>query len=154
MCSSDLFPSHDSKEAAEQSQQYSKEMFDYTGYENQVAHMKAAGLNPALLYGNGGGGGATATGGTAIAGQGSAGSAPGGAGPQAIKSQIVEGAGMGIQLGLMNAQKRNLEADATKKEADAAKTAGVDTDLQNANIDYIIAQTSNEKAKKIHSKIQ
>ena len=91
--------------------------------------MKAAGLNPALLYGNGGGGGATATGGTAMPGQGSPGSAPGGAGPQAIKSQIIEGAGMGIQLGLMNAQKRKLEADAAKNEADAAKTAGVDTEL-------------------------
>ena len=29
------------KEAAAQSQQYAKEMFDYTGYENQVKQMKA-----------------------------------------------------------------------------------------------------------------
>jgi hypothetical protein len=106
-----------------------KDMWDYTNYENQVAHLEAAGLNPALLYGQGGGGGATAAGGNAIAGSGnSAGGANTGA-PQAIKSQIIEGAGMGIQLGLMNAQKRNLEADAAKKEADAAKTAGVDTEL-------------------------
>ena len=42
------------KEAAEQSQQYAKEMFDYTGYENQVKQMKAAGLNPALLNGGSG----------------------------------------------------------------------------------------------------
>ena len=106
-----------------------KDMWDYTNYENQVAHLEAAGLNPALLYGQGGGGGATAAGGNAIAGSGnSAGGANTGS-PQAIKSQIIEGAGMGIQLGLMNAQKRNLEADAAKKEADAAKTAGVDTEL-------------------------
>lgn len=42
------------KEAAEQSQEYAKEMFDYTGYENQVKQMKAAGLNPALLNGGSG----------------------------------------------------------------------------------------------------
>ena len=39
------------KEAAAQSQEYAKEMFYYTGYENQVKQMKAAGLNPALLNG-------------------------------------------------------------------------------------------------------
>lgn len=106
-----------------------KDMWDYTNYENQVAHLEAAGLNPALLYGQGGGGGATAAGGNAIAGSGQSAGGANTSSPQAIKSQIIEGAGMGIQLGLMNAQKRNLEADAAKKEADAAKTAGVDTEL-------------------------
>lgn len=41
-------------EAAAKSQEYAKEMFDYTGYENQVKQMKAAGLNPALLNGGSG----------------------------------------------------------------------------------------------------
>lgn len=106
-----------------------KDMWDYTNYENQVAHLEAAGLNPALLYGQGGGGGATAAGGTGTPGSGNNPSGGNTGAPQAIKSQMIEGAGMGIQLGLMNAQKRNLEADAAKKEADAAKTAGVDTEL-------------------------
>ena len=39
-----------------------KEMWDYTNYENQKKHLEAAGLNPALLYGMSGGGGATAAG--------------------------------------------------------------------------------------------
>ena len=42
------------KEAAAKSQEYAKEMLDYTGYENQVKQMKAAGLNPALLNGGSG----------------------------------------------------------------------------------------------------
>ena len=57
------------------SHQYNKEMWDYTNYENQVAHMKAAGLNPALMYGTAGQGGQTA-GGTVGSGSGSAGSNP------------------------------------------------------------------------------
>ena len=43
-------------------QQFNKEMWDYTNYENQKKHLGAAGLNPALLYGMSGGGGATAAG--------------------------------------------------------------------------------------------
>ena len=37
------------------SQQLQKDMWDYTNYENQVQHLENAGLNPALLYGRGGG---------------------------------------------------------------------------------------------------
>ena len=43
-------------------QQFNKEMWNYTNYENQKRHLENAGLNPALLYGMSGGGGATATG--------------------------------------------------------------------------------------------
>lgn len=50
------------KEAAAQSQAYAKEMFDYTGYENQVKQMKAAGLNPALMNGGGGSAGQASAG--------------------------------------------------------------------------------------------
>ena len=45
------------KEQAKYSTELSKEMWDYTNCENQVKHLKNAGLNPALLYGQGGGGG-------------------------------------------------------------------------------------------------
>lgn len=34
-----------------------KDMWDYTNYENQRKHLENAGLNAALMYGQGGGGG-------------------------------------------------------------------------------------------------
>lgn len=93
------------KDAAEQSQQYAKEMFDYTGYENQVKQMKAAGLNPALM--NGGGG---------SAGQASAGA-------KVQPAQAFEP--MGIQMALQaqqvmaNTQLANAQAQKTRAEATA-----------------------------------
>lgn len=92
------------KEAAAQSQQYAKEMFDYTGYENQVKQMKAAGLNPALM--NGGGG--------------SAGQASGAEVQPAEAFQP-----MGIQMALQaqqvmaNTQLANAQAQKTRAEATA-----------------------------------
>lgn len=93
------------KEAAAQSQQYAKEMFDYTGYENQVKQMKAAGLNPALMNGNGG-----------SAGQASAGA-------EVQPAQAFQP--MGIQMALQaqqvmaNTQLANAQADKTRAEATA-----------------------------------
>ena len=115
------------KEAAAKSQEYAKEMFDYTGYENQVKQMKAAGLNPALLNG----------------GSGSPGQAHGATVNPATAMQP-----MGLQAAAIASQINLNDSQAEKNRADAKKTAGVDTDLQNANIDYVIAQTSNEKVKK------
>jgi hypothetical protein len=130
------------KEMAGINQQHNKDMFDYTGYQAQVAQMKAAGLNPALMYGSAGGGGST-QGGAGMAGGASAGSGSVGGTPSAPDTGIISGVGMGLQLGLMDAQKRNIEADTAKKEADAKKTAGADTmytealtKLANADIDY------------------
>ena len=61
---------------------------------------------------------------------------------------------MGIQLGLMEAQKRNIEADTAKKEADAEKTAGADTEytkaltkLTKTEIDYKVMSTEEVAAK-------
>lgn len=39
------------QQAAEKSQQYAKDYWDYTNTENQVAHLKNAGLNVGLIYG-------------------------------------------------------------------------------------------------------
>lgn len=141
------------KEMAGINQQHNKDMFDYTGYQAQVAQMKAAGLNPALMYGSAGGGGST-QGGTGMAGSAGAGSGSVGGAPSAPDTGITSGVGMGMQLGLMEAQKRNLEADAAKKEADAKKTAGADTEytrilteLAKTEIDYKAMSTEEVAAK-------
>ena len=51
------------QQAAAQSQQYAKDYWDYTNAENQVRHLKNAGLNIGLMYGQSGAGGMGASGG-------------------------------------------------------------------------------------------
>ena len=51
------------QEAAAQSQQYAKDFWDYKKTENQVKHLKNAGLNIGLMYGQSGAGGMGASGG-------------------------------------------------------------------------------------------
>lgn len=93
------------KDAAAQSQQYAKEMFDYTGYENQVKQMKAAGLNPALMNGGGGSSGQAS------------------AGAEVQPAQAFQP--MGIQMALQaqqvmaNTQLANAQAQKTRAEATA-----------------------------------
>ena len=105
------------KEAAEKSQEYAKEMFDYTGYESQVRQMKAAGLNPALLNG----------------GSGSPGQAHGATVEPATAMQP-----MGLQVALQAQQTAaqtaliNAEAEKTRSETTAQKVenlVGIGVDL-------------------------
>ena len=107
--------------------------------ENQKRHLEKAGLNPALLYGMGGGGGATAAGAQGMG----AGIASGHETDLKMK-----GMGLGIQSMMTMSQIALNESQARKNNAETDKITGVDTDLQNANIEYVIAQTSNEKIKK------
>lgn len=120
-------------------QEFNKEIWDYTNTENQKKHIEAAGLNPALLYGMSGGGGSTAAGAQGMG----AGIASGH--EMGIKQQ---GRGMGLQAAAIASEIDLNNSQAEKNRADAKKTSGADTRLQNANIEYIIAQTSNEKIKK------
>ena len=99
------------KEQAKYSTELSKEMWDYTNYENQKKHLEAAGLNPALLYGQGGGGGSAAGGGTAAG----------------VGLPTSTGVGMGIQWEQMEAQKELAKAEAAKTNAEAAKLMTTDT---------------------------
>ena len=59
-----------------------------------------------------------------------------------------QGRGMGLQAAAIASQIDLNNSQAEKNRADAKKTSGVDTEMQNANIDYVIAQTSNEKNQK------
>lgn len=101
------------KEQAKYSTELSKEMWDYTNYENQKKHLEAAGLNPALLYGSSGGGGGSAAGGGSTAG---------------VGLPTSTGVGMGIQWEQMEAQKELAKAEAAKTNAEAAKLMTTDTE--------------------------
>lgn len=119
-----------------------KDLWNYTNYENQVKHLKDAGLNPALLYGKGGGGGASASINPGSVSGGSAGQNPG---------EVGQMAGLGLQmasqLSLNSAQAENLRAQADLARAEAEKKRGVDTALGHSQIEALAAQTSNDWAK-------
>ena len=52
---------------------------------------------------------------------------------------------MGLQLGNLASQVELNKSQANKNNAEAEKIKGVDTDVQKATMENIIAQTSNEK---------
>lgn len=120
------------KQALEQQNAAALDLWNKTNYGAQVEHLKEAGLNPALIYGMSGGGGAS-TGGAAPM-------------PQA-QSTMPIAQGMGIQMGLLNAQIKVLESQAKKNNAEATKTEGIDTKLGEGQLQKIIAETTNEVAK-------
>lgn len=127
------------EQMAKNNQQRNKDLWDYTNYENQKQHIKNAGLNPALMYGMGGGGGVSANG---AQGQGVT---------QPTDRSVEMGLkqqGLGLQLASIASQVDLNKSQAKKNNAEAEKISGVDTRVQEATIDNLIAQTSNEKVKK------
>lgn len=130
------------------------EFWDKTNYKAQVEQMRKAGLNPALLYGKGGGMGATT-------GNASAGSFQSQAGSDTSRMDINLGRQAQImQMSLLASQKANIDADTEKKRADAEKTKGADTEnvIANtqeikANINQINALTENTKLRTLGQEI-
>lgn len=114
--------------AAKANQQRMIDYFNLTAQYNSAAQqkerLKEAGLNPALMYGQGGSGGSGtgATGGAQAAGVGLA------------QSQAV---GMGLQLKSIAAQTKLAEANAAKAYAEAEKISGVDTEKTKSEIESI-----------------
>ena len=119
------------------------EMWHATNYQAQVKELKAAGLNPALLYGGGGGGGTTA--GSAGAGSVSAGQAPHGGGEVLGMMQVAQ---QQQQLALIEAQKKNIEANTNKTNQETANMGsnGIDTQVKLNQIETLKQQVKNGKA--------
>lgn len=107
------------QQAAEKSQQYAKDYWDYTNTENQVKHLKDAGLNIGLMYGQSGAGGMGASGG---AHQASPEQPQGNPIGMALQVQQLE-----QQRRMNNAQIELAEAKAKKAKTEATKISGVDT---------------------------
>lgn len=112
---------------------------EYNSAKNQKARLMEAGLNPALMYGQGGAGGSS-TGST------------GGAQGSGVGLSQAQAVGMGLQMEQIKAQTKLMNAEAAKAYADASKTKGVDTDKtkqdiaeSEARIDEIIAKIPSEK---------
>jgi outer membrane murein-binding lipoprotein Lpp len=108
------------QQAAEKSQQYAKDYWDYTNAENQAQHLKNAGLNIGLMYGQNGAGGMGASGG---ARQASPEQPQGNPVAMALQTQQIE-----QQRRMTDAQITLAEAQAKKAEEEAKKIGGVDTD--------------------------
>lgn len=120
-------------------------MWEDTNIPAQVAMYEKAGMNPALMYGMGGGGGTTAA--TAP------GTATGGHAPEGGR-EIIESTGMGIQLQLMQAQKEVLESQANLNNTQAGKIGGVDTEEAKGRILNLAAGTENTQAETALKKVE
>lgn len=107
------------KELGDHQNKLAMDMWNNTNYSAQVEHLKKAGLNPALLYGSGGGGGATV-------GMGMNTGVSGGQASTAVQEQMAtQGATAGLgmlpaQIELIRAQTENVKADTASKGADPA----------------------------------
>ena len=117
-------------------QERAKEMWDYTNYENQVKHLKNAGLSIGLMYGQSGGGGSSTSGGQ--------GSGVGNSGTNAVTAGL-QARAIGLQLAQIASQVALNQSQAEKNKAEAEKTKGVDTELAKTTIDSLIAETENKK---------
>lgn len=125
------------QQAAAQSQQYAKDYWDYTNAENQVNHLKNAGLNIGLMYGQSGAGGMGATGG---AKQESPSQPQGNPVGMALQAQQIE-----QERRMNDAQISLAEAQAQKAKAEATKIGGVDIQESLAKIENLLAGAEKDR---------
>ena len=120
------------QQAAAKSQQYAKDYWDYTNAENQVSHLKNAGLNIGLMYGQSGAGGMGASGG---AYQTSPEQPQGNPVAMALQTQQIE-----QQRRMNDAQIALAEAQARKADEEANKIGGVDIEEAKKRIEEMDAK--------------
>lgn len=113
-----------------------------TGVVGQMEQMQKAGVNPGLMYGQGGAGGATTN-------SGSGGSQAGG---QAMEQRhmdvnVSQGLQVGANLALLKAQKENIEADTQLKreQAPESRERGIKGYLENAETRNMRSAPTDEK---------
>lgn len=121
----------------EQGFQFGKDIWDYTNAENQAQHYRDAGLSVGMMYGGAGTSGATTS---TPSGGGASGS--GGAG---MATGMAGSIGAMAQLGLMESQKENIDANTSKTQAETEKLAGVDTKNVEADTALKEYQAENQK---------
>lgn len=121
------------------------EMWKATNYQAQVEQLKQAGLNPGMLYGMSGGGGTTT-------GSGSPGSVTGATAPvgEASSAHMIN---QMLQMGIMKAQKENIEADTELKKAGKPKTEA-ETEETKAKTQDLLQGIKNKKAEEQLTGIQ
>lgn len=124
---------------AEEQARREREMFEYTSPEHRVEQLKSAGLNPGLIYGMGGGGGAT----TANLSSPSVGlpAAPNVAQSTANKTAQV---GMALQLAKLKSEIDLNQSAAEVNKTTAEMKSGIETQQKTAEIGKIQSETLNK----------
>ena len=100
----------------------------YNSPEEQMKRLKAAGLNPAMIYGQSGATGTMSD-------------------VQALQAQVStnDGAsGMGLQMMMAQKQMELIDSQINKNNVEANKTRGVDTELVSVNIKNVMQDTNNK----------
>lgn len=116
------------------------EMWNATNLEAQMAHAKAAGLNPALLYAKGG----------ATGQLGATGGMPQGATAPQGGREVMDVTNQMMQLQLLKAQKENIEADTAQKQANVPN---IEADTQNKILASVIADYTGREAKEVYERV-